>query len=75
MNQKVKELIDKAISKIGINKVRKTILNNPNEINNEIIEYLDDLLMKQRDDRLSSLLGERKIYKFLEFNIKKRESK
>ena len=74
MNQKVKEMIDKAISKIGIDKVRKTILNNPNEINNEIIEYLNDLLMKQRDDRLSSLLGERKIYKFLEFNTKKRES-
>lgn len=72
--KKVKDNMLKALnsseeSKKRILKAGGNLKNIPSHIKagNEIIEYLDDLLKKERDDKINMLLSEKRIIKFKEF--------
>lgn len=74
MSTELKNMIDKAVSILGIKRViyslqsGKELFNiKSSDSDKEVLDYLNDLLIKERDQKLSSILGERKIYKFSEF--------
>ena len=74
MSTELKDMIDKAVSILGIKRViyslqsGKELFNiKSSDSDKEVLDYLNDLLIKERDQKLSYILGERKIYKFSEF--------
>ena len=78
MSTELKNMIDKAVSILGIKKVIYSLeeggkeLNLPiTDSNKEVMDYLNDLLIKERDKKISSILGERKIYSFNQYINKK----
>lgn len=74
MSPEMKNMIDKAVSILGIKKVIYSLEEGGKQLNlpvidsdKEVMDYLNDLLIKERDQKLSSILGERKICSFSEF--------
>lgn len=77
MSTELKNMIDKAVSLLGIKRVIYSLEEGGKKINlplddsdKEVMDYLNDLLIKERDQKLSSILGERKIFNFSEFITK-----
>ena len=77
MSLEMKNIIDKAVSQVGIKKVIHALVQGrikfnlkETESDIEVMDYLNDLLIKERDQKLSSILGERKIFNFSEFITK-----
>ena len=77
MSTELKNMIDKAVSILGIKRViyslqsGKELFNiKSSDSDKEVLYYLNDLLIKERDQKLSSILGERKIFSFSEFSKK-----
>ena len=75
MSPEMKNMIDKAVSILGIKRViyslqsGKELFNiKSSDSDKEVLDYLNDLLIKERDQKLSSILGERKIFSFSEFS-------
>ena len=65
-----KGLEESKIMKINHLKSGKSLYNIPShiEVQEEILNYIDELITKQRDEKLTKLLGESKVYSFSEFN-------
>lgn len=69
----ITDMLSKSLSmKSNLEKQRKPLLNIPSHINlaYELLNYIDEVKIKMRDDRMSQLLGEnRKILNFKEFSL------
>lgn len=72
MSDEIKTMLDKSVSEIGIKRTREAVVKTPylsDKLKKEILDYLNILLSRERENKLSNLLGigERKIYLFSDF--------
>ena len=72
MSDEIKTMLDKSVSMIGIKRTIETVAKTTylsDKIKSEVLDYLNILLSRERENKLSNLLGigERKIYLFSDF--------